>query len=799
MTVSLHPRMTIVNTSPAERKALVEALTDVLAARETPLSGTVESGGDRMELVPELVARLGIDVDTATSLIVTALDLDGDDGEPGDRLHAARRRAARAVERLTVAKAAHARATLPLAVHKTLHTGAAPQPATLTDAALADLRERASAIGAAVVQADQDRRRVLDESLRRRDEVARLEAELVDLREAITRVRDEVALTQSQAESRYALEGQLRQLERTLTGLRAASSHALVQQERAQRAALAAELGHCQSKKAEIEALKAQLGAECDELPTADPGPLQAALAEALAAHGVTEADPVARALLDEWRTGKDRLSVVYDRVGRHSNLLRKARARYETAAQLFDKARQGRQRTSSPDLGAAERQRIEAAHEAVQEAQERAGKRMAGLGARRQLDMAIEAEGEVLAEFGFVSYAEYLMSGSLRVLEQHASRESVELEQEFQRARASLTALESYTVPEDDMAAAEAAQREIQQRIAAYLGADPGDNVEERLTAASTVSPVSIVTLKEVAAGYGLQAPDADIVAVAENWLADRGRADERRETILRQLATLEVDERQVEADIERLASVVYEPMETPPTPAPTPEEHALDGRIAELRIRLATLDDTESAPGMQPSDVGSLDELLQQEHRLTDEIAQATNAYVDVLAQVSATSAALVQAESRRREVNEELAGLTIDMTEPPTAAPVPLPDEAAIAEATDELRRAQIEAADARAHLEVAQTLARDNGEYDAMTDRARGALAARLERLQRATGSPLPLVLDNALAGFSGDQRTVLLGWLAAQSDLQQIVVLTDDRLYPAAAGLTADTVAVIDLR
>ena len=80
------------------------------------------------------------------------------------------------------------------------------------------------------------------------------------------------------------------------------------------------------------------------------------------------------------------------------------ARSEVETAARAANPAR----------LNAADRDALEAAHEAVHDADDKASKRFGGSGARRKLDEAKSAERAVLDRLGLDSYSDFLLRSSM-------------------------------------------------------------------------------------------------------------------------------------------------------------------------------------------------------------------------------------------------------------------------------------------------------------------------------------------------------------------------------------------------
>jgi len=180
----------------------------------------------------------------------------------------------------------------------------------------------------------------------------------------------------------------------------------------------------------------------------------------------------------------------------------------------------------------------LEAAHDALLAALDRAERRFATPRARKQVEAARAAEQAVLDRLGLVSYTDYLMGTSRRHRRPAA-------EAALQAARAELAAAERAW---DEVAARHALvlahaerlerRRELVAQAYCLLGQDvPDDELGSALRALRAPAPVAPVIVDDLVAALEAAGVDLgtgphdldDVVLVAEAWLAEADRAGER------------------------------------------------------------------------------------------------------------------------------------------------------------------------------------------------------------------------------------------------------------------------------
>lgn len=188
--------------------------------------------------------------------------------------------------------------------------------------------------------------------------------------------------------------------------------------------------------------------------------------------------------------------------------------------------------------LDPADVEALEAAHEALIEALDRAERRLAGPRARQRVEQARAAEQAILDRLGLVSYTDYLMGTSTRHRRPGA-------EAALQAARAELAAAEQAWDEVRDRHALVLAHADRLERRRGLVdearrllgGAAADDDLPRALREPRGPAPVPPVVVEELVAalddvgidlGEGPHDLD-DVVLVAETWLAEADRVDER------------------------------------------------------------------------------------------------------------------------------------------------------------------------------------------------------------------------------------------------------------------------------
>ncbi|MGH9275144.1 MAG: hypothetical protein ACRDZU_10905, partial [Acidimicrobiales bacterium] len=211
----------------------------------------------------------------------------------------------------------------------------------------------------------------------------------------------------------------------------------------------------------------------------------------------------------------------------------------------VLDAARQlERHGAVGQSLDARARAELDAAHDAVLEAEERTGRRRGAGTARKRLDDARAAERALLDQFGFESYLDVVLTGG------RAPEESSE---QLAAQRAYLSA----TTERDAMLAALDVSPELEYlhsegaRLLALtvdlLGVDPGDNAINMLRAHPRLPGRVVAGLRDALANVGIRPVGIGLAEAAAQWVdqqdadaAERGRRREASGNVAIQLAAV-------------------------------------------------------------------------------------------------------------------------------------------------------------------------------------------------------------------------------------------------------------------
>ncbi|MBK9181181.1 MAG: hypothetical protein IPM45_16770 [Acidimicrobiales bacterium] len=549
--VPLHPRVTVVTgLTPAERARLVDALDTLRTTRGAGLGGVVEAHGVLFDLAPVTLDLLDVPADL--DLVVRAGELPGAVDAERDRARAAlEREVAEAVARQERARGAldeageARRAAEAAAAAPPPSPGATGRAAEAASAALAGLRAQlercradraraeASLLGAeppaddpaaaraALVQAEAD--------------VTRLEAELAEARRELA-AHDDAALAAPGPGPG--------------PGEPAAATGAELETERG---AVAAELERARSAEAAS-------------------GPVREALDAVLGAR--SGPDPVAVAeLAEEWRQlleAGDGEAADVDPSAR----LEAARARAATAAGDVA-ALEGEVRPAR--MTVEERAALDQAHEAVIVAQERVDRSLVKGRPRRELEEVRRVEQELLSRFGFGSYSDYLLSGSMVQTDPAAEFRLATAKGELASAQEELDALLAGPAPGGELARWRA---DLEARTAALLGHDPGPDPLAALTDTRRSLEQHEAELADTLRRAGAGPSDGDPVAAARLWLGERDAA--------RSVTELEAE----------LAALDRRAAAPPPAPVagPSPDEQARAALVTRIAALEVSLDEQEA-----------------------------------------------------------------------------------------------------------------------------------------------------------------------------------------------------------
>jgi chromosome segregation protein len=493
---------------------------------------------------------------------------------------------------------------------------------------------------------------------------------------------------------------------------------------------------------------------------------------------------------------------------------------------------------TNRPVLTPEQIERVEAAHAAVLEAQDKTQGRLGGGRVRRKLERAQAEERRVLERLGFATYPDYMMSASSRGVT--ASKRT-----NLESARARLAAAEAHLASLPGAADRVRRRGELLARreatapqVELLLGYEPtGPEAEEALRALREPAVAGSAALVELAnelraVGVGVGAPPyerEDLVTLARYYLDEQGDAQTRREELEQALVALDGAITSLRAAVERGEQVPPTLPELPALAQPDPPEELDDPDEAARSLREARWSEVEAARA-------AVDEATERvaRHRRADEVvaeleadlAACIEAEAEAAADVEAAAAALVEADGPALEqaldAVAEADGAVTRSTEAEVALRAALDahasaDPLAAVEAQARQRLADAEAAvteAAAAEQETAAALAEVDARFAAATarevelraqaaalDRTRlvddtdWELMARLASL-RSVGlaGSLPLVLDDPFAALGDDEMSEVLDRLARLAGAVQVVLVTDREAAAAWAARVGDELA-----
>lgn len=838
--VALHPQLSIVRTTdPVRRAWLRDVISRLATGGEVAAGGELEAHGIRFDLDRGSLALLGLD--RSVDALVASADLPGHDGALAEAM--ARRTDAVSRHQSLLAELEERRAVLAAAVVE-------------RDAAVAALDEVLRGEGAAREAAEAvaaERARLDAEVDRARDEVARADAEwraavaardalltdrvaVADRLEAARQRRSEViteataaavALEQARAaaEPNPALDAELASAR---TRLEQAEAELAELDPFADESAVSRALAAFEQRRMELARVDASLG---------DPnaGRVSEAL-DRLSGAGDEGAPVVAAlALADTWRDLHQQIAALDAGV---TDDERRAEERIALARQTVAEADS---EFNQPVLTPEQHAKVEAAHNAVLEAQDRAEGRFGGNRSKRKLEDLRAEERRVLERLGFSTYADYLMSASSRGVGS-ANRAVLDA------ARGNLAAAE------EDLAAlpgaadrhrrrVELVQRRdaVAPRIADLLGHEPtGPEAEDELRNLREQGPTDETAMVDLATSLlaaGVHVGPApyereDLELLARAYLAEEAHAAAQRDEITQ--ATVALDQAievlrdartRGETDLPELPELPE--LARPVAPPASAEEEGgaqtvREARWREVEAARAALHEVQAAADRQREQAERIERLEAglaaatvaeaDAGRAVEEAEAAAGPQIeDRLAQASAAVDAAEAELIRARSAEQEAA--TRAATDAPALSTEPLVAEAeqrrsraevalSSAAAAEQATAAQL--ADAESVLPVAEAAVASASAPAAELDRA--ALVedftwALLQRLAavRSVGlaGSVPLVLDDPFPALHDDEVGPVLDRLLPVTGAVQIVVLSDrEAVARWAAGLAPDRVAVV---
>jgi hypothetical protein len=826
--IALHPQVTVVRGLDDQRRAwLVNALAELPAGR-AGAEGEIDAHGLRFPIDQASLTLLGLA--SATPAVVRAADLPGHDATAASDL-AELHRAEREVQRLTE--------------ELTGHRGALAAALTAREAGASEISALERGEGAArdvVASAEAARARRQAEVDSARQERERHEQALVQAvlaRDVAVEAREtaEVRVEQSRDAHRSAMtaaSGAAAAIEEARsvaaddpTDALADARRHLVQAEAAvDDADPEGDGSPVRRRVLALEARRAELLRMREALGSDQGAPLARALDRLSGAS--SEAQPVvaALALADTWRDLHQQLRALD--AGVDATEVR-AEERVALARRTMLEAESD---FNQPVLTPEQIAKVEAAHAAVLEAQDRTEARFGGGRARKKLDDTRLEERRVLERLGFSTYADYMMSSSSRGMGS-ANRSILDTARtQLKVAEAELAALPG--AADRARRRSELVQRRdaVAPRVADLLGHPPtGPEAEEELRhLREPVAPNEAaladlaVALSDSGVALGPEPHDPDdLVLLARSYLAEQEATSARRNDVAAALAALDESIETLRAAQGNGATELPELAALPPMAEPIAPD--VDGDVAAQDVarreaRWAELETTRRS-------VTDLEAAVVRHREATDRIAtleaelaasgsavdQATAAVTssesdlelangsaldDAIATVAETESALARARAREEELAQaaqdgggtsEVDSLLHDARARQGEADAAV-TEAAAAEQRSATSLAQVEAARQAADQRIQE---RESG--SAAVDRAKlvddieWELMSRLASVRSVgVAGSVPLVLDDPFSVLQDDEVARVLDKVGQLAGAVQLVVVSD---RPAVARWASD--------
>lgn len=558
----------------------------------------------------------------------------------------------------------------------------------------------------------------LDEARKRQSDAAEA---LAVLRDATERSQNDHLQAQRRLErARAAIDGARASLEAALTGLD--EPPAFAEQMDPDQIAV-----HRDEVAADAEQLRSDLeriDRGLQELSAIDTRPIQVLL-DAIANPDPVELVPSGRAqaLADDFVRLQAEVKDLEARlvgVGRDPET---ANAHLEAARAELAQAEKG---MAKPDLSADDVTELEAAHQAVLDAERKASGRFSRN--KKSLEDAMAHEQAILDRVGFPTWSAYVMGSGLLAIDPAAEERLEKARFEFESAEANWAQVSEAIEADPELSALLDQLEAVYLEAFDLLGGQEPDDLEGALR--SHREPKREVSTEELveALAYQLELVGLDLgrdatldrtVVVAQAFLAE----------------TSTLNDRVTELDAER---------------------HHVSGALEEAEEELATLpvDGSPIAPANSPTP--QIDVQLTQDDvaALEAELAAAVEAEVEAADRAEAREALLDAATQVQAVATARLMKVAGDLAEQSAEPPAPAPSADAFEVPVDEV----------------------DDGREEALEF----YLLARLASLRNVSfAGAVPLVVDDAFGGLQRDELRKLLGKLERMAEAVQIIYLTDD--------------------
>jgi hypothetical protein len=392
----------------------------------------------------------------------------------------------------------------------------------------------------------------------------------------------------------------------------------------------------------------------------------------------------------------------------------------------------------AKPELSSDDEKELEAAHEAVLDAEQKASGRIGRKGALKKLEEASRKEQEILDRVGFPTWAAYVMGSSMLNVDPMA-------EQRVENAQAELEMAEQAWADLSEQLENDPQYKELLDRLEAVylvafdiLGGDDEGDLEQRLR--EVVVPEEEVPKEDVVEAIvyqlslvGVDLPEASmaevVVTTAEDWLhAAEGHWEKWQE--------LKQEEARVEHALE------------------TAQRQA-DALAAQQEVS----SETEEELGRE------LEKAEAMVAEILADLEQATELESELTSQVEAREALMGAAQLSLDIAEGRLAGALAAASVPTAAVDVSSP-ESKDTSLYDSLPYANQEDGDADG--------------TDAGVDEVEFYFLSRVAQLRSVShAGSVPLVLDDALAALPQADRRHVLEKLDELSESVQVIYLTDD--------------------
>lgn len=543
------------------------------------------------------------------------------------------------------------------------------------------------------------------------------------------------------------------------------------------------------------------------ESPLYDPQPVQAALAAFDAESDPDQGDPMAQELAREWVEVEEELTRIESALPAppSDDQLTTAQHNLQELEQLVAEleATSGHAR-----LHPAAREQIEAAHEAVLDAEEILDQSGGHPDAAVQLEEARMSEQQVLASYGYETYLDLVMS---EPEPDAAQAELIEVLRARRVAEDTLASLWAAAEPPQIVLTLRSRRERIFGEAAELLCCDPGENVVELLYSHPAVPQIRTRELADALGAYGIYPVGTSVRDTAlefldglENEVAARNECWSEIERIDADAVAFDEDDARDAEQAERLIEAVHR------------TALAVDAANERVQALERELVDRTSHDDRRLARVAAAEQLRAQIAAVTEALersdAEYHNGVADAEAAATAAEASLERATAALTDAIRKLR--RIGEALPPALRPKRTDDalgelpmlretlageveraEVALASATRDLERARADIDQTQAQLDSHLTV---TPTADVLFEDLRQAVGEMISR--GAEDGTTPVVLDDPFVHFEDEEERIeLLDALADASARRPVILLTDHvEILGWAIGLPDDVGAVTSL-